>query len=92
MEIYRCPKILIINLKRFKTSKVSSIGNFHFPSGGHKIGTFVEYPLKDLDLKNYIKNTSDNVNTTYDLFAVSNHYGGMGGGHYTAYAKNWMLD
>lgn len=24
----------------------------------------------------------------YDLFAVSNHYGGMGGGHYTAYAKN----
>ena len=29
----------------------------------------------------------------YDLFAVSNHYGGMGGGHYTAHAKNegrWM--
>nr|XP_006014127.1 PREDICTED: ubiquitin carboxyl-terminal hydrolase 4-like [Latimeria chalumnae] len=24
----------------------------------------------------------------YDLIAVSNHYGGMGGGHYTAYAKN----
>ncbi|KAG8436187.1 hypothetical protein GDO86_007333 [Hymenochirus boettgeri] len=24
----------------------------------------------------------------YDLVAVSNHYGGMGGGHYTAYAKN----
>lgn len=23
----------------------------------------------------------------YDLFAVSNHFGGMGGGHYTAYAK-----
>jgi ubiquitin carboxyl-terminal hydrolase 4/11/15 len=32
------------------------------------------------------------VNTTkstrYELYAVSNHYGGMGGGHYTAYAKN----
>ncbi|RVE73387.1 hypothetical protein OJAV_G00049010 [Oryzias javanicus] len=26
----------------------------------------------------------------YDLIAVSNHYGGMGGGHYTAYAKNKM--
>ena len=25
---------------------------------------------------------------TYDLIAVSNHFGGMGGGHYTAYAKN----
>jgi ubiquitin carboxyl-terminal hydrolase 4/11/15 len=24
----------------------------------------------------------------YDLYAVSNHYGGLGGGHYTAYAKH----
>ncbi len=24
----------------------------------------------------------------YDLYAVSNHMGGLGGGHYTAYAKN----
>jgi ubiquitin carboxyl-terminal hydrolase 4/11 len=24
----------------------------------------------------------------YDLYAVDNHYGGMGGGHYTAYCKN----
>lgn len=24
----------------------------------------------------------------YDLYAVSNHFGGLGGGHYTAYAKN----
>ena len=24
----------------------------------------------------------------YDLFAVSNHFGSLGGGHYTAYAKN----
>jgi len=23
----------------------------------------------------------------YDLFAVSNHYGGLGGGHYTAYCR-----
>lgn len=23
----------------------------------------------------------------YKLYAVSNHYGGMGGGHYTAFAK-----
>ena len=24
----------------------------------------------------------------YELYAVSNHYGSLGGGHYTAYAKN----
>ena len=24
----------------------------------------------------------------YDLFGVSNHMGGLGGGHYTAYCKN----
>jgi len=24
----------------------------------------------------------------YNLIAVSNHFGGLGGGHYTAYAKN----
>lgn len=27
----------------------------------------------------------------YDLYAVSNHYGGTGGGHYTAYGKNWVI-
>lgn len=25
---------------------------------------------------------------TYSLAAVSNHFGGMGGGHYTAYGRN----
>lgn len=27
----------------------------------------------------------------YDLFAVSNHYGSMSGGHYTAFGKNPLL-
>jgi ubiquitin C-terminal hydrolase len=26
----------------------------------------------------------------YDLFAVDNHYGGLGGGHYTATAQNFF--
>lgn len=32
-----------------------------------------------------IKNSTEPI---YDLYAISNHYGGLGGGHYTAYAKN----
>lgn len=31
---------------------------------------------------------SNSKEPIYDLYAVSNHYGGLGGGHYTAYAKN----
>lgn len=29
-----------------------------------------------------------NASANYELYAVSNHYGSLGGGHYTAYAKN----
>ncbi|KAJ3154373.1 ubiquitin carboxyl-terminal hydrolase [Geranomyces variabilis] len=34
----------------------------------------------------------DDDSLVYDLFAVSNHFGGLGGGHYTAYAKNCLDD
>lgn len=34
---------------------------------------------------NKVKASSEPI---YDLYAVSNHYGGLGGGHYTAFAKN----
>jgi ubiquitin C-terminal hydrolase len=29
-----------------------------------------------------------NAKPIYELYAVSNHYGSLGGGHYTAFAKN----
>lgn len=32
------------------------------------------------------------MDLTYDCFAVSNHMGGTGGGHYTAYAKCPLSD
>ena len=31
--------------------------------------------------------SKDGQSQVYDLYAISNHYGGLGGGHYTAYAK-----
>ncbi|KAL9933734.1 hypothetical protein V8E36_007392 [Tilletia maclaganii] len=32
--------------------------------------------------------SDDEEKPIYDLYAVDNHYGGLGGGHYTAYARN----
>ena len=77
-DLYRTPPILIIHLKRF-----------HFSSTTHrrdKVDTFIDFPLEDLDLKEVVKNWGS-VEPIYDCYAVSNHFGGLGGGHYTAYAK-----
>lgn len=78
LELFKFPEILIIHLKRFV--QVSSMHR-------EKINAFVDFPIKGLDLSEYvISKNQDGV--VYDLFAVSNHMGGIGGGHYTAYARN----
>ena len=46
--------------------------------------------MDGLDIKSWVVN-KDEKDTIYDLYAVSNHFGGLGGGHYTAYGKN-ILD
>ncbi|VDK35964.1 unnamed protein product [Taenia asiatica] len=48
----------------------------------YKNDILVDYPEKDL------KVTCIESTKVYDLVAVSNHMGFVGGGHYTAYAKN----
>ena len=65
---------MIVHLKRFKSN--------------HKIDTLVDFPLQDLDMSRYIIGPRVFDNYHYDLFAVAHHYGGMGGGHYVASAKN----
>ncbi|GKV01363.1 hypothetical protein SLEP1_g13919 [Rubroshorea leprosula] len=50
-----------------------------------KLETFVDFPIEDLDLSDYISHQHSQSGTHYRLYAVSNHYGGMGGGHYTAF-------
>jgi ubiquitin carboxyl-terminal hydrolase 4/11/15 len=74
MEIYKAPKVLVIHLKRF--------------SSHQKIDTLVDFPIYNLDLNSYVKSKDHNEELNYDLFAISNHYGGLGGGHYIAFAKN----
>eukprot|EP00871_Galdieria_phlegrea_P005085 jgi/Galph1/5578/GphlegSOOS_G4277.1 len=78
LQLWSTPEVLIIHLKRFSYSIWSR----------NKVETFVEYPLRGLDLYPYIVGTGDDGAPApiYDLYAVCNHFGGLGGGHYTAYA------
>jgi hypothetical protein len=73
MGIFRLPKILIIHFKRFKQKRYNSSKN----------NKTVEFPIEGLDMSQF----SVDQTGIYDLYAVSNHYGSLEGGHYTAYAK-----
>ena len=85
LEIYRVPRIMIISLKRFKTSR-----NKYGFGGGQKIDTLVEFPLTGLDTRPFVlmPDQKNSENLIYDCFGISNHFGSVGFGHYTAYAKN----
>ncbi|CAF2125121.1 unnamed protein product [Brassica napus] len=76
LDLWKLPDILVFHLKRFTYSRYLK----------NKIETFVDFPINDLDLSKYVKN-KNGQSYLYELYAVSNHYGGLGGGHYTAYAK-----
>jgi len=80
-DLWKLPEILVVHLKRFQYSRWSR----------DKLNTMVEFPLEGLDLSAYVQGKQD-ATSVYDLFAVSNHMGGLGGGHYTAFAKNKYKD
>ncbi|KAI4381571.1 hypothetical protein MLD38_007632 [Melastoma candidum] len=77
LDLWRLPEVLVIHLKRFSYSR----------SMKHKLETFVNFPIHDFDLTNYIANKNNYRRQLYELYALTNHYGGMGSGHYTAYIK-----
>jgi len=76
-HIYRAPPILIVHLKRF-----------HYSASTHrrnKITSFIDFPLEGMDLTRFVSRYEEGQEPIYDCYAVSNHYGNLGGGHYTAY-------
>ena len=77
---------MIISLKRFKTSK----NKYSTYGGGQKLDTQVDFPLENLDMAPFVlsKKQKQSGPLIYDLFAVSNHFGSVGFGHYTAFGKN----
>ncbi|KAK7396058.1 hypothetical protein VNO78_16790 [Psophocarpus tetragonolobus] len=80
LDLWRLPEVLVIHLKRFSYSR----------SMKHKLETFVNFPIHDFDLTNYIANKNNSQRQRYELYALTNHYGSMGSGHYTAHIK--LLD
>ena len=81
MEVYRTPEILIIHFKRFSHNRSSMFGS-------KKINDKIDFPIEGLNMTNYVINSKDGRKIIYDLYAVSNHFGSLSGGHYTAFAKN----
>ncbi|XP_055087443.1 ubiquitin carboxyl-terminal hydrolase 15-like isoform X3 [Periophthalmus magnuspinnatus] len=77
LDLWSLPPVLVVHLKRFSYSRYMR----------DKLDSLVDFPLRDLDMSEFLINPNAGP-CVYDLIAVSNHYGGMGGGHYTAYAMN----
>ena len=73
-NFWKLPKILIIFFKRFTNR-------------GGKIDKLIDFPLDNLDMSKYVLGYNKNK-YKYELYGVSNHIGGTGGGHYIAYIKN----
>ncbi|KAL6309343.1 hypothetical protein BKA93DRAFT_821670 [Sparassis latifolia] len=92
LSLSRLPPVLLIHLKRFSVK-----GPFT-----DKIETFVDFPLRGLDLTNYMpaplppgvsggsQVPRDDPRSQlppyrYDLYGVTNHFGTLSSGHYTAF-------
>lgn len=76
-DLWSLPKILVVHLKRFSYSRYWR----------DKLDTVVEFPIRGLNMSEFVCDPRGG-SYVYDLIAVSNHYGAMGVGHYTAYVKN----
>lgn len=81
MEVYKSPEFLVMHLKRFSHQRSSFFSS-------KKITDQIDFPVEGLDLRPYILSGDGNNSLIYDLYAISNHFGSLNGGHYTAYCKN----
>lgn len=77
-RVLTLPEMLCVHLKRFR----------HDLSYSSKISSPVHFPLTNLDMRPYLHKDCRSEVSLYDLTAVICHHGGVGGGHYTCYAKH----
>ena len=88
IKLYKMPKYLIIQLKKFENK-----ANFFNYINGKKKEIFINYPINNLNLSDFIENEKQKK-FRYDLYAVIQHHGTINEGHYTAICNindNWVL-
>ncbi|WVW86415.1 hypothetical protein I302_108461 [Kwoniella bestiolae CBS 10118] len=100
LEIYKAPDILVICIKRFGSSrrmgdKLDNMVNFPIDGldlgeriGERKVAKSMKMNGHSGELEELGIDEHDDEEMIYDLYAVDNHFGGMGGGHYTAFCRN----
>lgn len=76
IDIWKLPPILLIGLNRFVSDGMWL----------QKKTTYVDFPVSDLDMSEFT--IGSKPRSCYNLYGISNHYGTMEGGHYTAYCRN----
>ncbi|PFH51822.1 hypothetical protein AMATHDRAFT_74701 [Amanita thiersii Skay4041] len=100
-DLWKAPDILVVHLKRFSNSRTlrDKIDAFiDFPIEGLDLGEVVrERAIARKLAEQRVNVTALNLTNLddpliYDLFGVDEHIGGLGGGHYRAYALNHIND
>jgi ubiquitin carboxyl-terminal hydrolase 4/11 len=79
-DLWKTPDIMVVHLKRFSSSGWRR----------DKLEVLVDFPIEGLDLTERVLHKEDGKTEMYDLIGVDCHWGGLGGGHYTAHAKNFV--
>ncbi|EMD38909.1 hypothetical protein CERSUDRAFT_104201 [Gelatoporia subvermispora B] len=96
-DLWKVPDVLVVHLKRFSNSRAlrDKIDTFvDFPIEGLDLTEMVGERLVADRLKAQGVDTQElgmsgtDEPLVYDLYAVDEHLGGLGGGHYRAYALN----
>ncbi|XP_065092705.1 ubiquitin carboxyl-terminal hydrolase 8 isoform X2 [Ochlerotatus camptorhynchus] len=87
LDISRLPSILIVHFKRFYADP-DAISTVY-----KKKQNYVKFPLVELDMSPHVAPSEKSrnqklIHRRYQLYGVSNHYGSMESGHYTAFCRN----
>ncbi|KAG6840248.1 hypothetical protein C0991_007941 [Blastosporella zonata] len=100
-DLWKAPDVLVVHLKRFSNTramrdKIDAL--IDFPVEGLDLTDMIgereiakRLAEQGVDLTEFEIGSLDEP-LVYDLFAVDEHLGGLGGGHYRAYALNHLND